>query len=379
MDFYFHGTSRRITASEVSKILLGAGLPPNTSVALFVEHINSQKTRYDYLVTTTTAPEDAIGASVLSPSMRMRHQADYQGLALPTVATAIDQGSMSDLLSLFGVKVTQPKPGQTRALAGTSTGTSTVTTQPVTSVNLEVSQMVANALSSVNLVPIHLFEFDGFDPMKIRREVLRLGGAATAVSESLGESIKIDLHGPNVHNDLNIMITLGLMRGNSVTKILRKSHQHIVNVIRRLDTVYQLSASTGMLSLMRIVNSFPDVALPTLLAGRGRNIVPEFTLDLVMANPVSFQAVKKSSFGKYAGHFFALAYLIDKVVNKGKTSHKNLWNYMVMAYNSPVYSPRMDDIGEPNENPFSAVTGLANDLKAEIEKKIAENDASVLE
>lgn len=220
---------------------------------------------------------------------------------------------------------------------------------------MDLSQLVSLSLESINLIDLNLFNYEGFDPVAIRNLVFKIS------QEGNGTTIAIngrpfEFHKGNSHNDLNFLVTLGLMRGNQLAKISSKSCKELQTVLKAMVQKYKLKEKTdGMsttLTLMRIVNSFPEVAFNALQAGRGRDITG-LGISVVLANSVSFQMVNRANFRRYAKHFLFVNQKIDRIINKkrkeGFTSLKELWNYLILAYNSPIIpdGKRYSDIGTP--------------------------------
>jgi hypothetical protein len=241
----------------------------------------------------------------------------------------------------------------------------------------ELQNAIAKALESINIFDVGLFDYQGFDPIAIRKQVLDLGTGYAPFKITLEneKSTVLEFHGANVHNDLIFMVSTGLSRGNKIGKIEGKSRKDMVEIVREMKKAYKLrevAVDTNALTLMRIVNAFPEIAYAILKAGRGRNMIPSSSLSTLMSNPVSFQSVASKDFGKYAYHFLYVSQQIDFVINsapnKKKTPLKDLWNYMILSYNSPIIKDRKGVLEEPVGNAADLI--VASDSEDEIWSKI---------
>lgn len=256
---------------------------------------------------------------------------------------------------------------------------------PSRTLNMDVSQLVAQAMGSISLIDVNIFEYQGFDPNKIRQMVLALGSAVPEKVVQVGNR-NINLGGRSIGNDLAFMVTLGLMRGNGIKKIEQKSLPGLNIMLKIVQGTYKLvektDGSATAITLMRIVNSFPEVAFAALSNGRGRNIA-SLQCSLVLANSVSFQMVKRENFKNYAMHFLYVNHRVDLIINKAPkkiTPLKELWNYMILAFNSTVIpnESRMSNIGEPlavNREHFSYTDKRLFDT---IEQLISAGNAAVI-
>jgi hypothetical protein len=253
--------------------------------------------------------------------------------------------------------------------------------------NMEVTlpMLVADAIRNISVVGLDVFDYQGFDPMKIRQIVLDKG-SNTKTKPIKVKGVDINFFELHVGNDVAFMVTLGLMRGNGLKKIEQKSLPEMNAILKLMINAYGLQEKTDRspiaLTLMRIVNSFPEVAYAALVAGRGRDITG-LGLTPLLANPVSFQMVQFENFKDYAMHFLLVSHHIDLVINKPPkktTGLKELWNYMILSYKSPVI---------PNNKRLPGIGQVAPVLKgnfsfqnsphwALIDQKIAANDASLL-
>nr|AJG39314.1 nucleocapsid protein [Shuangao Insect Virus 3] len=278
-----------------------------------------------------------------------------------------------------------PLPLQTPTLPLPSTFPGTSGLQVLSGI-MDLSKLISSALNTVNAIDINLFNYEGFDPMVIRDLFFKISQEGNGITININGRA-FDFHKGNSHNDLNFLVTLGLMRGNQLTKISNKSCKELQTALKAMIHRYKLKEKTdGMstsLTLMRIVNSFPEIAYSVLQAGRGRDITG-LGISVVLANSVSFQMVNRANFRKYAKHFLYVNQKIDRVINKkrkeGFTSLKELWNYLILAYNSPIIpdGKRVGDIGNPlavDKNHF-AISPSEEAIWDQINNKIDTNDPS---
>jgi hypothetical protein len=252
--------------------------------------------------------------------------------------------------------------------------------------NIDIPTLINNAIGNITFIDSSIFDYQGFDPIKIRELILVKGTSKNTQQVKVGGKT-VSFLGNSVGNDVAFMVTLGLLRGNGLKKIEQKSVPELNAILRMMSSAYALVEKTDRsptaITLMRVVNAFPEVAYAALLAGRGRDITG-LGFTPVLANSVSFQMVHPNNFKDYAMHFLYVNHLVDKVINKPPkkiTELKDLWNYMILSYNSsaaPVLAKRLNNIGIPSQPIKENFSFPASPYWLQIEQKIINNDASVL-
>lgn len=240
----------------------------------------------------------------------------------------------------------------------------------------EVIRKAITAIKEISRDP-SFYEYQGFDPLKMQERIVKTGKELEVATFEIDGS-RINFHGKYVANDIAFLVSLGLMRGNNVDKMKKNSTEELVAILNDFVKGYHLrgkvSNSQNIITLMRVVASFPTVAYNAASSGRARNMVPELTDNLALSQPVCFQMVKRQSFGLYAAHFLTVAYKIDKIISTKPTDIIKLWNYMILGYTSLASpeSKRLANIGEVKTKDLSLIQADASKLDA-ITAKIAKN------
>lgn len=352
-DWYFAGKRIRITEEGFKEIQKGAGLPLLT-IQDFVDYLNESESRINKFEkrysTIKGAPTAGKGWKELSPSIKAAHIEKYRiGQRL---SESVEEPAQ---LTPFATPISSPA------------------TSPISSpVKMSAQNVLADAITAIAELAraTGFVDYSGFDPSALRTAIAAKGAAAGSLRFKVGDS-DMNFHGQFVSNDIACMVYTALNRGNNVRKIIQKSSKELQAVLSSLTKVYNITSNVenkSSITLMRVVQCFPQVAHAYLAVNLGHPIVSTGSKAGLLNHPVGFQKVSERSFSKYAWHFFTLAVKIDQVIGKRPTSNVNLWNYLVIGFTSKMMSSadRVDNIGEPVWVDDSQVAGEGLDKIREL-------------
>jgi hypothetical protein len=351
-EWYFFGATVDLSLADVKEVVRRENLTLPVSDQEFVEALNS-KSFYEnkfggQSYTSGQSYLAARGWNLLSSTTRNHHIIQYN-LAASQVPSSPG----------IPIPVLTPRPPR------------------------EMSTFYADAFEALRLLSADakFFEFKGFDSKKIIEVIKAKGSEAPQASFNVGGAL-MTYHGTKMGADVGFMVALALNRGNNIEKIAGKSGPELTAVLNSMRGVYQLKKQVeGPLSitLMRVVQCYPDIAIEYLKTHRGQPIVDYGTSGL-LCHPVGFQYVNRDNFSKYAWHFLHLANAIDRQLNSKTqkfTPIKNLWNYLVSAYTSELMpeNKRVADIGAPK---FTNKATWASPVVDQIEILINNNTPTAL-